>query len=119
MQSDCESVLRQICAKKTNHVGIASWYVDSSFAKIYVRLIENKMVREKPTIVIASIDVFEPRKGYFKCLIETLRNTDYVIEVENVLNDSLANYLKRIGFINYNPLSPDRCYRDCLPKNQP
>ena len=117
MQSDCESVLRQICAKKTNHVGIASWYVDSSFAKIYVRLIENEMVREKPTIIISSIDVFEPRKGYFKCLIEALRKTDYVIEIENVLNDDFARHLLSIGFIRYNPLSFDRCYRDCLPKN--
>lgn len=117
MKADCQSVVREICAKKTNQVGIASWYVDSQFAKIYVRLIDNKMVREQPTVVISSIDVFEPRQGYFTCLIETLRETDYVIEVENVLNDDLAKYLLSIGFVRYNPLSFDRCYRDCLPKS--
>lgn len=119
MENDCKEVVREICARKLNYSGLASWYVDSQFAKIYVRLIDNKMVRDKPTVVIASIDVLEPRKGYFTCLIEALRKTDYVIEVENVLNDDFARHLLSIGFIRYNPLSYDRCYRDCLPKNKP
>lgn len=109
MSEDCHGIVKQIIAKHQTHSlsGIWAWYVNSDYADIYVRLITNIKVRKEPTVVIARIEVDEPRKGYLKCLLEELYKTDYHLEFECILNKDLEAYLLTQGFKYIEPVGHD------------